>query len=598
MVNLNIINSKKKRKFGILYSLFFLFLLIIVLVTAKAYAENLNLVNWYINNKKITEEQSIFTTALRGISWGITSLLAYLADAAESLYNSAFDFIDITTYRTVQLFIEDFKPIIIGIVAISLFALFLMIILGSEKRPKFMQNFIILILVVSASTLCFNEMNSLVKTFKASVEKYKVSDSSSLTYSAINSNLIDLVKLSSKKKGLDKVNYKHASKEELASYFGAGIKNNHDFSLIDYTSTLNPDSAIFNYAKEGNTKEILNNKLITKDIDRKDYTTKKVDNGWGWNTDDASDFGNEFYYRYYQNTINTWLNLFAIIFLYLTMAYKVVRLAYEIVMSRILVIPYAADFSGGEKQKKILIVIRDTYIMFAVVILSVKLYQIIATYCNTHYIDFKQGAFTLIAAFIVVDGPNVVEKILGMDAGLKSSTARLLAVGSTAGFLARKGKNFTKGAVSGTKKIFGNGKRAYENSKANSEKYKNLSKEKGARENMSNSSATGSSTNSQDNSAGDKSSPREYESDSVSNSHQAPGRDTNSSNQASFKNKTSPKQTKARSDFENSIKKRNKDSFNNQNRFNKNIKSTTKFDNSKNVKNERRDISDKTNRKH
>lgn len=598
MVNLNVINSKKKRKFGILYSLFFLFLLIIVLVTAKAYAENLNLVNWYINNKKITEEQSIFTTALRAISWGITSLLAYLADAAESLYNSAFDFIDITTYRTVQLFIEDFKPIIIGIVAISLFALFLMIILGSEKRPKFIQNFIILILVVSASTLCFNEMNSLVKTFKASVEKYKVSDSSSLTYSAINSNLIDLVKLSSKKKGLDKVNYKHASKEELASYFGAGIKNNHDFSLIDYTSTLNPDSAIFNYAKEGNTKEILNNKLITKDIDRKDYTTKKVDNGWGWNTDDASDFGNEFYYRYYQNTINTWLNLFAIIFLYLTMAYKVVRLAYEIVMSRILVIPYAADLSGGEKQKKILIVIRDTYIMFAVVILSVKLYQIIATYCNTHYIDFKQGAFTLIAAFIVVDGPNVVEKILGMDAGLKSSTARLLAVGSTAGFLARKGKNFAKGAVSGTKKIFGNGKRAYENSKANSEKYKNLDKEKADREKLRKSSGTGSSTNSPGNYAGDKSSPREYEPDSTFTSHQASGRDTNSSNQDSFKNKTSPKQTKARRDFENSIKKRNKDSFNNQNRFNKNIKSTTKFDNSKNIKNERRDISDKTNRKH
>lgn len=601
--NLNAINYGKKRRLNIYKIFFFLFILVIISITAKASAENFNLINWYLNNKKITEEHSIINDVLRSISWVITSLLALIADSAESLYNAAFDFIDITTYRTVQLFIEDFKPILIGILAISLFALFLMIMLGHEKRPKMMQNFVILILVVSASTLCFNEMNSLVKTFKTAVDGYKVSDSSSLTYSAINSNLIDFVRLSSRKKGLDKVDFKHASKDTKASYFGAGIKDDNDFANIDYKATLNPDSSIYNYATEGNTKEILSNKLITRDIERKNYTTQKVDDGWGWNSDDDSDFGNEFYYRYYQNTLNTWLNLAAIIVLYLTMAYKVVRLSYEIVMSRILVTAYAGDFSSGERQKKILMLIRDTYIMFAVVILSIKLYQIVASYSNTHYTDLRQGIFTLFTAFIVIDGPNIVEKILGMDAGLKSSTARLLAAGSAAGFMFKKGKNFSKAAASGGKKMFKTGKKAFAGAKENAKKYKDKASEKdlkGKEGNITTPFTNDEKLNTKDNLASDNSSPNTTPGKEAnlrgSTTHKNPSK-PETSNKDSFKetSKTKP-QTKTRNSFENSMKKQNKDSFNNQNRFSKNIKSKTDLKNQN--KPERKNINDKTNRKH
>ena len=97
-------------------------------------------------------------------------------------------------------------------------------------------------------------------------------------------------------------------------------------------------------------------------------------------------------------------------------------------MARLLAYLYSAELSGGEKIKKIIVFIRDSYILLIVTAICIKVYVLITGYISSHMNNGLVSAiFSLFIAFAVIDGPNLVERLLGMDAGLKSSTARLLA---------------------------------------------------------------------------------------------------------------------------------------------------------------------------
>ena len=110
------------------------------------------------------------------------------------------------------------------------------------------------------------------------------------------------------------------------------------------------------------------------------------------------------------------------------MAYKVTRIAYELVVARLLALLYSAEVSGGEKIGKIFVFIRDSYILLLITTICIRLYGLFNAFI-TETVDnsFAQAVFIVFAAFCVIDGPNLVEKLLGMDAGLSSSTARMMA---------------------------------------------------------------------------------------------------------------------------------------------------------------------------
>lgn len=94
-------------------------------------------------------------------------------------------------------------------------------------------------------------------------------------------------------------------------------------------------------------------------------------------------------------------------------------------MSRLLAFLFAADIGGGEKLKNTLLFVRDTYLTMCVCVLSVKLYEIMVGLVTSFGITgIGKGIVCLLIAYAVIDGPNLVERILGMDAGLSSSVGR------------------------------------------------------------------------------------------------------------------------------------------------------------------------------
>lgn len=426
-----ILNDSKKRKHRLRYLLIAIavYILAFLCSTEETYAEADEFINVYLNNMPIMQNNSIIGMALRGIGWVIIKGLVMLASACETLYDTAFGFVDFTTSPTVEIFMEDFKPVLWVLCALSLLALGLILILKHEKKPDVGINIILMILCLTCGTLVFSELGSWTKSFKEGI--MEAGTNTSPVYDVVDNNMVDLVDLGTRDGRYGSLkNLSYDSSGERRDYNNPGI-NEENFDQIDYNEVLNYKDDVFDWDDDSRT--ILKNKLVILDASNGEYTTTEVYNGFGWNSGDDADLANQFYYRYQFDFLTGIIELISIALVYFTMSYKCVRIAFELVIARLLSAFYSMELSGGEKIKRILIFIRDSYILLAITTICIKIYALLTDWIqDTVNVGLVQAIFSLFIAFAVIDGPNLVERLLGMDAGLKSSTARILAIGQAA----------------------------------------------------------------------------------------------------------------------------------------------------------------------
>lgn len=383
-----------------------------------------SLIEFFKLNSEYFISNSIVSSAIRFVGWGIIRFLTFIASGAENLYNKSFGLIDFTTWPKVNQFIDAFKPLFVAIMALSIFALGIILILHHEKKPKIIINICIAALCFTCSTVVFQQLNAIVKDVKTGIESVKVADKEfNGVYDIISENLTDLVYLDHKY-GMKNLNLSKETGKHATTHPNINKKN---FGMIDYNEVLNYSSDdVYEWKSGGEAEEILKKKLVFMP-DTVKYKTRDVFNGFGWNSDGDADMANEFYYRYHFKFFNACCLLIAMIVIYITMSYKTFRIVWELVFSRLLAVLYSAELSGGQKVAKILVFIRDSYIALLMTVLSIRLfylgYSFISSYTGSGFI---QSIFILFLAFCVIDGPNLVEKLLGMDIGLGSALGRLI----------------------------------------------------------------------------------------------------------------------------------------------------------------------------
>ena len=133
-------------------------------------------------------------------------------------------------------------------------------------------------------------------------------------------------------------------------------------------------------------------------------------------------------------------------------AFKVVKISFDIIVHQILAtIMAAGDWANGQKLKE---VIKSLFaLFFSVFMCSVmmKLYFMFSAWTSTNIGNGIGRAFLLIfAAFAVIDGPNIVEKLFGVDAGLSSvfrSVSTLFFATRGAAAVAHGAHNLVNGAA-------------------------------------------------------------------------------------------------------------------------------------------------------
>ncbi|MDU1414917.1 MAG: hypothetical protein E6929_19145, partial [Clostridium sp.] len=163
----------------------------------------------------------------------------------------------------------------------------------------------------------------------------------------------------------------------------------------------------------------------------------------------------ENYYRYNIDFIPVIISLLTTGITLLCVGFKVAKLIYELAFKKLFAIIFAfADIEDDNKKLKA--ILKDILASFLIIMLTailLKLYVLFNAWLSTVVtstdigIGFTSGTiakliFQISVSFAVIDAPNLVERILGIDAGLKS------------------GFNTMMGAYAGAKSIFGAGKTA------------------------------------------------------------------------------------------------------------------------------------------
>ena len=81
----------------------------------------------------------------------------------------------------------------------------------------------------------------------------------------------------------------------------------------------------------------------------------------------------------------------------------------------------ASDLTNGQRTKQVLQSIGSIYVVLVLAVLMIKFYYLGSSYISSTISNGLVKAIALIFfAFAVIDGPNIIEKILGIDVGLRS----------------------------------------------------------------------------------------------------------------------------------------------------------------------------------
>lgn len=403
-----------------------------LLLVSASYAAD---VSWQVRNAAILSNNSVAGDGFRYVGWGITKLFAGLGDIAESLYNKTFGMIDVTKYPAIEALIKQFYPVLVALIVLCIVGLGISYIILQAKKP-IVRNILLVGLVLSSSVYMFTTANGLISSFKSAVLD---EGNKSSVYEIVNNNLIDLV-------GVDKAG--NISGLDYSKGKGivhnSDIKNRNSMNAIDINEVINysdKDSGQKLYGWSDAFNEYMKYKAIN--INGK-YVPEEIYDGVLSTT-----IGNNFYYRYSFDFWTAFLELATIILLYFAMAYKNVRIAYELVVSRFMAFFFATDIGNGERLKQILYFIRDTYIALCISIMSIKIFLIMTEAMPSLGITgLTKGIVSLFIAFVVIDGPNLSERVLGIDAGLNSSFARTMAIFGMARTAANFGRSGVKSAAS------------------------------------------------------------------------------------------------------------------------------------------------------
>lgn len=341
---------------------------------------------------------NVFTDIIRWLAWVIVKGLAWIVDALENLTD---DILLVKTFYNnpeIVAFVDLIKPVLYIFLAFSLlYTGYLLIFNKKFNREGIVINIFIACMIIVSLNAGMDKANEFtdVAIDAVKVETLFPNDDSTLSGSIIQRNVTDLTEI-------DKSNWSAIELTVPNSTPPSRIAN------INIREKYGKDTE--GISKEG--QDISKYMLSLNNIG--EYRADKLDqSGLEWN--------NEYYFRYSVNWFTIFITLGIIGFTLFSIALKLAKLFFELTFNYILALIIApADIHDGQKTKKIIQAILNTFIATILIFLSMKIYMI-----GTAYLEDTLSTFPYLIALIafslaVVDGPNIVERLFGIDAGLKN----------------------------------------------------------------------------------------------------------------------------------------------------------------------------------
>ncbi|WP_404477272.1 pLS20_p028 family conjugation system transmembrane protein, partial [Bacillus sp. RC92] len=359
----------------------------------------------------------IVNYVLRWLGWFLIQGLSLIVDALEGVTDAMLGIKGFFNSPEIQNFVDMLYPLFVVLLAISFLYIGYMFIMNKQMN----RSQIIINIFVTLSVLCLlsTGMTKVDKFTDDAIAVVKSEQKGSLSDEIIKKNITDIAVI-------DQNGWK--KKEDMNPKNNIPEKN---IRQIDITEKIDSD---FKFTKDKDLSDggqkILQNKRVMDALGVASLSELK--DGW-------FDFFPEKYYRWHWNFWNIFFTLLITGATLLLVSIKLARLFYELAFNYLLVnIIAPADVANGQKLKAVLSNILNIFIATIMIFLSLKLYIMGTAFLH----DKLNGVPYLIAlaafSMAVLDGPAVVERLFGIDIGLKSSWG-MLAGGIAGGFALGKG---------------------------------------------------------------------------------------------------------------------------------------------------------------
>lgn len=347
---------------------------------------------------------------IRQLGWWLIKALCSLCDFFYDVLTSIYKALDFTTGDSLISYSKALMPWISCLLVISIMLLgYYMIVKRTDARVNLVQNLVLIMLIVTALPQITGYMADLTAAATKSVEQEAITQEASPSFKVIQENVIDL---------------KTADKQDMPSYADITDGKKKRNSLTSQKKIRYVD--INEYMDYKNDNELKNPDLwkskLSVDGDGKASIT---DMGGGL----GSFFGlaNDKYYRYSVNWWTVIITLAVSCIALFFMSLKVARIIWEIAAHQ-LIGPFIAvtDLASGQRMKEFLRSLVSLFAVLFMIMLMYGLYFLGMSYINS-FSAGSQGVnavakiiMQMALAWMMIDGANIIERVTGVDAGLKS----------------------------------------------------------------------------------------------------------------------------------------------------------------------------------
>lgn len=345
------------------------------------------------------EGQNLILTGLRELFYLVLSFLYSFIKGCGDLLSKAYNVLTFDTQSRVNEIFggalsTEFLTAVVLIVVVCIGIAFILNS-NSIKGSKIIQNIMFGLLVVFILPTFINSVNGIIAS----------SDMGNISTSSVNkifsANIVDLKYCFGGDTVIDPTGEVHN-----------GFPDDYDYSLLSMDELIKGSETPG--IDEVFTKTLLNRGSVDEELG--ECSSGEIFGNF-------ISFLSSYYYRYKVDMFPIFLSEIATILVMVFTFFKVVRLCYELIVNHFFAYIFAiTDIASGAKLREALKSILSTYVVLIYCSVAISLFNTFQAWIfdSSIFNNFEASICIIPVAMAVIDGPNLIERLFGIDAGIKS----------------------------------------------------------------------------------------------------------------------------------------------------------------------------------
>lgn len=335
--------------------------------------------------KDLVEQADPIRDALRWMGYGFLRMLAKIVDVLFNAIQGLLG-INILQIQPVQDFVNSVTPLGWSVLVISLIGGFILLMLyPGRHKGEMARGLLMAVMLMISVPFMFQTLND-----------FKDAGASDIGNSMTTADKPGETIL-------------QASTYDVANSTGgvAKIYSNCDPYYLDINARIPKENSVF---------------------------SKKIDSVYG-DTMYGSDLGDGFFgwgeerlYSYNFSFVEPLFSLVIMLVCLLFTGFKLGRLLFDLVTHQVIApVVFASDISGAGRSKRFMQSLISNYIVMVMILVLLKIYMDLTTWATTNLSDVWVRILLIAgASWGVIDGPDIILKLIGVDAGVRNGAAVMM----------------------------------------------------------------------------------------------------------------------------------------------------------------------------